>query len=62
LSFSEGGKKQLRIVPPGRVAEVRTMSVRYRKLRESRARLVKLHKEMLAMMDEMEAMRREEVD
>ena len=59
LSFSEDGRKRLKLVPKGRVGEVRTMAKRYRRLREARARVVKLHREMLALMDEMEAMRRE---
>lgn len=62
LSFSDGGKKRLKLVPKGRVGEVTAMANRYRTLREARAQVVKLHKEMLTMMDEMEAMRREEVE
>jgi len=62
LSFTEGGRKRLKLVPKGKVGEVKAMAGRYRTLREARARLVKLHGEMVTMMDEMEAMRREGVE
>ncbi len=50
LSWSEAGRTRLRSLPPGR---------RYQRFRRARARLVKLHAEMLALIDALEAGRRE---
>ena len=62
LSITVGGRKRLRLIPEGEVGETRARTERYRALRQARARLVKLHGEMVGLMDEMEAMRREEED
>lgn len=61
LSSSEKGKTKLRVIPRGFLVEVRNMVRRYQRLRRARARLVQVHKEMLQTMDDMEAMRREEM-
>lgn len=61
VSASEKGKTRLRVIPSGFLIEVQGKVRRYQGLRQSRARLVEVHKKMLQIMDEMEAMRREEV-
>jgi hypothetical protein len=59
VSASEKGKTSLRVIPSGFLVEVQAKVRRYQELRQARARLVEVHKKMLRVMDEMEAMRRE---
>ena len=61
VSSSEEGKTRLRVIPRGYLVEVQEKVRRYQTLRHARARLGALHEKMLEVMDEMEAMRREEV-
>ncbi len=61
VSASEKGKTRLRVIPSGFLVEVQGKVRRYQELRQARARLVEVHKKMLQVMDEMEAMRREEL-
>ena len=61
LSASERGKTRLRAIPRGFLVEVQGKVRRYQELRRARARVVEIHRQMLLLMDEMEAMRREEV-
>jgi hypothetical protein len=61
VSASEKGKTRLRVIPSGFLIEVQGKVRRYQDLRQTRARLVGVHKRILQTMDEMEAMRREEV-
>jgi hypothetical protein len=61
LSASEKGKTKLRAIPRGFLVEVKTKVRCYQELRGARARLVEVHKKILKVMDEMEAMRREEM-
>ena len=61
LSASEKGKTKLRAIPGGFLVEVKTKVRCYQELRGARARLVEMHKKMLKVMDEMEAMRREQM-
>jgi hypothetical protein len=61
LSASEKGKTRLRAIPHGFLVEVQTKVRCYQELRRARARLVEVHKEILKVMDQMEAMRREEM-
>ena len=61
LSASERGKTQLRAIPRCFLVEVQGKVRRYQELRRARARVVEIHRQMLLLMDEMEAMRREEV-
>ncbi len=58
LSWSEGGRTRLRTLPPGRQGELRIGVRRYQRFRRARARLVKLHAQMLALIDALEAGRR----
>jgi hypothetical protein len=59
VSASEKGKTQLRVIPRGFLVEAQQKVGRYQELRRMRARLVAVHREMLKVLDEMEAMRRE---
>ena len=59
LSWSEAGRTRLRSLPPGRRGDVRAAVRRYQRFRRARARLVKLHAEMLALIDALDRGRRE---
>lgn len=61
VSASEKGKTRLRAIPRGFLVDTQHMVKRYQELRRARARIVQLHRRMLKVMDEMEAMRREEL-
>jgi hypothetical protein len=62
LSVSEEGKTKLRVIPRGFLTDVRVMVRRHQRLRRARARLCRVHKEMLQIMDEMVGLRREEME
>ena len=59
VSASEKGKTRIRVIPRGFLVEVQQKVRRYQDLRRIRVRLVAIHREMLKVLDEMEAMRRE---
>jgi hypothetical protein len=59
VSASEKGKTRLRVIPRGFLVEVQQKVRRYQDLRRIRVRLVAIHRKMLKVLDEMEAMRRE---
>jgi hypothetical protein len=61
VSASERGKTRLQVIPHGFLVEVQNKVRGYQELRRARARLVEIHRKMLTFMDEMEAMRREEL-
>jgi len=61
VSASEKGKTRLRAIPHGFLVGVQTKVRCYQEVRRARVRLIKVHKKMLQVMDEMEAMRREEM-
>jgi hypothetical protein len=61
LSASEKGRTRLRVIPSGFLVEVQGKVRRYQQLRRARVRLIEVHKKILQLIDEMEAMRREEV-
>ena len=61
VSASERGKTRLQVIPQGFLSEVQTKVRRYQEVRRVRARLGEIYRKMLKVMDEMEAMRREEV-
>jgi hypothetical protein len=54
ISWSEQGKTRLRTLPPGELAHFRQLSENYRRLRQARAALVKLHQRILAHIDRLE--------
>jgi hypothetical protein len=61
VSASERGKTRLRAIPRGFLVDIQQRVRRYQELRRARARVVEIHRQMLKVMDEMEAMRREEL-
>lgn len=61
VSASEKGRTQLRVIPRGFLVETQRKVGRYQELRRIRAQLVTIHRQMLRILDEMEAMRREEL-
>ena len=61
LSASESGKTRLRVIPRGFLVQTQQRVKRYQQLRRARARVVQIHRQMLKLMDQMEAMRRQEV-
>ena len=61
VSASEGGKTRLQVIPKGFLVEVQAKVRRYQEHRRARARLGELYRKMLKVIDEMEAMRREEL-
>ena len=61
VSASEKGKTKLRAIPRGFLVEVQTKVRRYQELRRVRVRLIEVNKKMLQVMDEMEAIRREQM-
>ena len=60
LSWSEGGKTRLKSLKPEQVEEVRRKSKVYARFRRSRAQVTKIYREMLAVLDRIEELRREE--
>jgi hypothetical protein len=61
LSASDRGRTRLRAVPRGFLVDTQQRVRRYQELRRARAHVVEIHRRMLKVMDEMEAMRREEL-
>lgn len=60
LKWSEGGQNRLRMVAPGRLDELRQKTARYRRLRQARSRVTKQYKQMVALIDQIEPLRRED--
>ena len=60
LSWSEGGKSRLLSIGPERVRELKEKSEEYLRVRRARARVTEICKEILALLDQMEKLRREE--
>ena len=54
LSWSEKGKTRLRTLPPGERVRFHRLTADYRRFRQARAALVKLHRRMLATIDRLE--------
>ena len=61
LSTSEQGRTKLRTIPRGHLTDVRQKVAAYQQIRRFRTRLVKTHQKMLEIIDEIEALRREEM-
>ncbi len=60
LTWSEEGKSRLLSLPSERVTEVKKKSEEYLRFRRARARVTEIHREILAVMDRIEKLRREE--
>jgi hypothetical protein len=54
LSWSEKGVTRLRTLPPGERARLRQCTENYRRFRQARATLVRLHRRVLAAVDQLE--------
>jgi hypothetical protein len=54
ISWSEHGKTRLRTLPPGELAHFRQLAENYRRFRQARAALVKLHRRIVAHIDRLE--------
>jgi len=61
VSASEAGKTRLQVIPKGFLVEVEAKVRHYQGHRRARARLGEIYRKMLKVIDEMEAMRREEL-
>ena len=59
LSWSEQGKTRLLSIPAGRLAELQEKSVDYLHFRRARVRVSKSYREILALPDRIEKLRRE---
>lgn len=60
LSWSEGGRSRLKSLKASQVDRVRAQTRSYARLRRARARVVKIGREMVEVMDRIEALRRQE--
>ena len=54
LSWSEHGKTRLRTLPLAEISHFRQLSANYRRFRQARAALVKLHQRMVAHIDRLQ--------
>jgi hypothetical protein len=54
LSWSDSGKTRLRTLPAGDTAHLRHLAENYRRFRQDRAALVKLHNQILVAVDRLE--------
>jgi hypothetical protein len=54
ISWSEHGKSRLRTLPPGELSHFRQLAENYRRFRQARAALVKLHQRVMAHIDRLE--------
>ena len=54
ISWSEHGKTRLRTLPPGELSHFRQSAENYRRFRQARAVLVKLHQRIVAHIDRLE--------
>ena len=59
LSWSEQGKTRLLSIPPGRLTELQEKSADYVRLRRARVRVSQIYREILALVDRIEGLRRE---
>ena len=55
ISWSEHGKTRLRTLPPGELSHFRQSAENYRRFRQARAVLVKLHQRIVAHIDRLES-------
>ena len=61
LTWSEEGKTRLRSIPRERVVELKGKSEEYLRFRRARARVSEICREILAILDQIEKLRREEL-
>jgi hypothetical protein len=58
VSWSEKGSTRLHVIPKGSFVEWRILTKRYQRFRRARARLVELHRQMLAAIGQLETARK----
>jgi hypothetical protein len=61
LTWSEQGQGRLLSLPRERVLEVKRKSEEYLRFRRARAKVTEIHRAILALLDQIETLRREEV-
>jgi hypothetical protein len=59
LTWSEQGRHRMRSLPPARVAEIRQKSKEYARLRRARTEVAVLYNRILALLDQIQELRRE---
>lgn len=59
LTWSEQGRHHMRSLPPARVAEIRKKSKEYARLRRARSEISALGNRLLALLDQIQELRRE---
>jgi Family of unknown function (DUF6788) len=59
LTWSERGRHRMRSLPPQRVSEVRQKSKEYARFRRARAEISVLYKRILALLEQIQELRRE---
>lgn len=60
LTWSEEGKSRLVSIPPERLGELKEKSEAYLRFRRTRARVTEISREIVAVLDQIEKLRREE--
>jgi len=60
LTWSEEGKSRLVSIPPDRLGELKEKSEAYLRFRRARARVTEISREVVAVLDQIEKLRREE--
>jgi len=60
LSWSEEGKTRLFSIPPERLGKIQEKSREYLRFRRARARVTEIGREIIAVLDQIENLRREE--
>jgi hypothetical protein len=60
LTWSEGGKSRLVSIPPARLGELKEKSEAYLQFRRARAQVTEIGREIVAVLDQIEKLRREE--
>ena len=61
ITWSEKGKHRMRSIPPARLAAVRRRSEEYLRFRRARARVSVIYRKILAVVDRIQELRREEL-
>ena len=61
LTWSEKGRGRLLSLPPERAPEVKRKSEEYLRFRRARAQVTEICRQILALLDQIEKLRREEV-
>ncbi len=60
LSRSEAGRTRLIVIPAGHLKDLQLLTRRYQRFRRARARLGQIYRQMMVLIDQLEAARRRE--